>query len=568
MSNLRVYMGGPPDLSTVSAGAGHASLTIVGFDAVSGIETVASVASISISSLTATTDAAGAPTVLTIGSSNVSTTSATISWTLDLAGTGQVEFGETTSYGSTTTASVQYLTSHVQNITTGNPGPLTPGTTYHYRVVGTSEQGQPYASEDQTFTTDAAVTSAAGPRPAPDLPSGANVIVIGTDTAAVADDNTGAVQSQLASIINSAPAGSYIRFAQSRNPVEFEHGDTLISHYRITDNINLNSIADNVTLWMYGARITRVGNSGDNNAASFVLNTAGVTGTTFAGGELYGGNSAYSRTSQMFSGLSSEGQSGIQMRQYSQGTIIEDMLIHHHNGDGVQQVGWNWSLPLYNMGDVTVRYNEITDSGRMGINPNVGRAINNTYGWDIHHNILEHQAGRNINAEDLRETNYPPNPHLSMHIWANDFGPTGWQTQGTGGVSTNVFGVMAHIILLTNTATQDWGTLGPFYIHDNNVSGMMPAGTTLPGTRLFFDNIGSYGPSAPSQAVPVAGLRVEDNVFDLSPWPQPSTGSISAVRCAKVTDVDVHDNTFQGFFHSSDVDGSKLNSDVSYSGNT
>ena len=75
-------------------------------------------------------------------------TSATITWLLSQGGTGQVHYGTTTAYGSTSTEETSYLTSHERTITS-----LTPGQQFHYKVVSVNEAAEIVESSDQTFTT-------------------------------------------------------------------------------------------------------------------------------------------------------------------------------------------------------------------------------------------------------------------------------------------------------------------------------------------------------------------------------------------------------------------------------
>ncbi len=76
--------------------------------------------------------------------------SATITWTTDEASNSFVEYGLTTSYGSSTSDS-SYVTNHSLSIVS-----LSPNTTYHYRVASTDRVGNgPTYSGDATFTTSA-----------------------------------------------------------------------------------------------------------------------------------------------------------------------------------------------------------------------------------------------------------------------------------------------------------------------------------------------------------------------------------------------------------------------------
>ena len=92
--------------------------------------------------------AASAPRISGVSATGISEKRATIVWHTDEAATGQVEYGETADYGRTA-SSFRYSTNHSVDLRN-----LSPGTTYHYRVIstglwfsGTSQSG------DFTFTT-------------------------------------------------------------------------------------------------------------------------------------------------------------------------------------------------------------------------------------------------------------------------------------------------------------------------------------------------------------------------------------------------------------------------------
>lgn len=93
--------------------------------------------------------AAAAPVISNVAAADITASSARISWTLDMPATGQVNYGPTASYGSSTTAESSYAYSaHAQAITG-----LSPSTTYHYRVRSTNIGAQETVSGDFTFTT-------------------------------------------------------------------------------------------------------------------------------------------------------------------------------------------------------------------------------------------------------------------------------------------------------------------------------------------------------------------------------------------------------------------------------
>jgi hypothetical protein len=87
------------------------------------------------------------PTISGVQSSSVTSSGATITWTTNEASSSVVEYGTTTSYGSTATGS-SGVTSH----SVGLSG-LSAGTTYHYRVKSTDGSGNTATSSDYTFTT-------------------------------------------------------------------------------------------------------------------------------------------------------------------------------------------------------------------------------------------------------------------------------------------------------------------------------------------------------------------------------------------------------------------------------
>lgn len=87
------------------------------------------------------------PVISGVGAGNITGTSATINWTTSQPATSQVQYGPTASYGSSTTVNSSLNTTHSQALTG-----LTPGVTYHYRVLSSNENGSS-TSSDFTFTT-------------------------------------------------------------------------------------------------------------------------------------------------------------------------------------------------------------------------------------------------------------------------------------------------------------------------------------------------------------------------------------------------------------------------------
>ncbi|HID94814.1 MAG TPA: tandem-95 repeat protein, partial [Candidatus Latescibacteria bacterium] len=88
-----------------------------------------------------------APDISSVSASNITATSATINWTTNESSDSKVDYGTTTSYGSTKSNSGM-VTSHSIDLSG-----LSGHTTYHYRVRSTDAAGNEAASGDYTFTT-------------------------------------------------------------------------------------------------------------------------------------------------------------------------------------------------------------------------------------------------------------------------------------------------------------------------------------------------------------------------------------------------------------------------------
>jgi hypothetical protein len=103
------------------------------------------------------------PSVQTASTLNISSTSGTLTGTLNpggLSANWYFEYGTSTSYGSKTPT--QSIGSGHSTVTVNAPiSGLSPGATYHYRLVATSSAGTG-RSADATFATSPAVTLQAG----------------------------------------------------------------------------------------------------------------------------------------------------------------------------------------------------------------------------------------------------------------------------------------------------------------------------------------------------------------------------------------------------------------------
>jgi len=121
------------------------------------------------------------PVISGVAAGSASSSSATVTWTTDEASDSQVEYGLTSSYGSTSALSSSLVVSHGMTLSG-----LAGATTYHYRVKSRDAAGNLATSADFTFTTS--TVSAPGPNDTFDSntidPAKWSVIVDGSTVAA------------------------------------------------------------------------------------------------------------------------------------------------------------------------------------------------------------------------------------------------------------------------------------------------------------------------------------------------------------------------------------------------
>jgi hypothetical protein len=97
---------------------------------------------------TFTTGDATPPVISGISATGITGTGATISWTTNEPANGQVEYGVTTAYGTTSALQAALTTPHTVTLSG-----LTGNTLYHYRIRSADAAGNLALSSDQTFTT-------------------------------------------------------------------------------------------------------------------------------------------------------------------------------------------------------------------------------------------------------------------------------------------------------------------------------------------------------------------------------------------------------------------------------
>lgn len=100
----------------------------------------------------------GTPLVISnVKATNLTSSSATITWNTNIAATSQVHYGLTTAYGTSTSPTSTYVTNHSVKLSG-----LSASTGYHYKVTSTSESGGSASSGDNTFVTAAAPAGGGG----------------------------------------------------------------------------------------------------------------------------------------------------------------------------------------------------------------------------------------------------------------------------------------------------------------------------------------------------------------------------------------------------------------------
>ncbi len=136
-----------------------------------------------------------APVISAVTATNITNTSAVITWTTDQASTSLVNYGTTTSYGSSSTPSSTPVTSHIVTLSG-----LTPGATYDYEVVSANANGST-TSVNYTFVT-----------PSSTVTSSATYLTLDTTTQGTWTGVYGADGYIIANDANSAPTYASVSF--------------------------------------------------------------------------------------------------------------------------------------------------------------------------------------------------------------------------------------------------------------------------------------------------------------------------------------------------------------------
>ena len=128
--------------NTTTASDGAHTLTAVARDAAGNLATSAPV------SVTTLNTAPTPPVISNVAASNVTSSSATLTWTTNAVSSSQVEYGRSTAYGNVTLLDTSLVTVHSQTLSG-----LGKNTWYHYRVLSRHAGGNLAVSGDFAFKT-------------------------------------------------------------------------------------------------------------------------------------------------------------------------------------------------------------------------------------------------------------------------------------------------------------------------------------------------------------------------------------------------------------------------------
>jgi hypothetical protein len=106
---------------------------------------------------TPATDPPPTPVISRLGSGNITESSATITWAMDMPVDSQVEYGTTTAYGTSSPVIPAQATEHSLTITG-----LAPDTEYHYRIKSISQNSVLATSGDAVLISGSATAATAG----------------------------------------------------------------------------------------------------------------------------------------------------------------------------------------------------------------------------------------------------------------------------------------------------------------------------------------------------------------------------------------------------------------------
>jgi phosphodiesterase/alkaline phosphatase D-like protein len=227
---------------------------------------VLTIAALAVALVTGVTLGAGAPSATTGAASAVTDTGASLAGTVNPQGqtTGyEFQYGTTTAYGQHSDAASAGAGSADVPVTAPLTG-LTPGTTYHYRVIATNDGGTTVGT-DQTFTT-----TGTAPPPSPKATVTTGNATPSTSGAIV----TGSVNP------NGVATSYYFEFGTTANyGQQTPPGDAGSGTQAVAVSASVNGLKANTT---YHYRLVGVGPGGASLGADATFTTSGSGSTRLA----------------------------------------------------------------------------------------------------------------------------------------------------------------------------------------------------------------------------------------------------------------------------------------------
>src|SRR3990167_2375409 len=335
----------------------------------------------------------GALPLITNVQETVTASGATIAWDLSEPCTGYIEWGLTAAYGTTTAVESNLLLHHSQNI-----GGLDGNTLYYYKIHSVDASSNEVTYSD-TFTTSGAVSGGVGPRSTPATPTGSFVYTVNVG------DTTGTTDSRavLQSFIDNVPNGT----ASQHNIIVFSSGNI----YRL-NGTGLNMGGRRwVDLWGFGCTIRNFGPGSQLTDSAFILNS--TRDSLIRGFTIRGGNSAFTRTYQAYSGSGGEQSEGFHISNGSADVEIADCWIYDQHGHAIYVVYQGAICSRINF-----HHNNVDGMGTMGLVIAGGEDI--TYAW----NRVKDTAISPCDIEDANTGEYI----RRINIVDNEFDGWSWDT--------------------------------------------------------------------------------------------------------------------------------------------
>ncbi len=310
------------------------------------------------------------PPTITSGptASSITTSSAIITWSTDESSDSVVEYGPTTSYG-TSKSDTTDVTSHSITLTG-----LSPSTTYHYRVKSTDSSGNgPTVSGDNTFTT-------------------------GGTTRTVC--SSGCDYTSIQTAVNAANSG---------DTIEVQAG-TYTENVDITKSVNLIGAGASVTTVNAASSSDHVFEVTADSVNISGFTVTGATGVAKAGIHLY--TSSYSKIENV---NASNNYYGIRLPSSLYNTIANNTASNNEGG-----IGLDFSSNYNTITNNTANSNDVWGIGLVNVSSNL--IYNNLFNNTNNHYFSGTIYTNDWNTTKTAGTNIVGGSYFGGNFWAKPDG--------------------------------------------------------------------------------------------------------------------------------------------------